>query len=324
MTGFGRASWGWGGHTYRLEIKALNSKTLDLQIKALAPWSGLDDLAYKLIQQALIRGKISLQVWVIPTQILQNQPAQAEEVVEINASVLEVLCRQWVALSRSIPERHADGLFGRLVATHPMIFKKAPSNSDPDSHQNFGEKSSGLVSLEKNDEAVMAYRTAIESAIQECLQHRHAEGSAIAEVMRQYLEEIRRCATEISHLDSIKEPSIRQKIEDFWSSWQGNFSLDSSKTLSPDPFRLEQELLYYLEKKDIAEELVRLRQHLNFAQETLNSQEEQGRRLGFIAQEIGRELNTIGSKASDFEIQRRIVLAKETLEKIKEQSLNLL
>ncbi|MFM8960824.1 MAG: endoribonuclease YicC domain-containing protein, partial [Bacteroidota bacterium] len=88
--------------------------------------------------------------------------------------------------------------------------------------------------------------------------------------------------------------------------------------------RLEQELLYYLEKKDIAEELVRLKQHLSFALEILGGPGEQGRKLGFVAQEIGRELNTIGSKVSDFEIQRLVVLSKEVLEKIKEQSLNLL
>jgi len=317
MTGFGRSTFEWGQIEYRIEIKSLNGKSLDLQIKSCEPWSGLDSIAHKLLQERLIRGKISLQVWSTPRSSF-GAIAEEEAVMGLNSRVLETLRKQWNELPEELRGAQPEELWGKLIANHPMIFTKAaPDHS--------GENQGWLTDpIEDNQPAVQAYQAALQTALQDCLKHRLAEGVAIHSALRQYLQEIHGAAAEIKKLDADKEPLIRQKIDLFWADWNKRMGPDVAASLSPDPVRLEQELLYYLEKKDIAEELVRLHQHLNFAYEILDNQGEQGRRLGFVAQEIGRELNTIGSKASDFEIQRRIVLAKEILEKIKEQSLNLL
>ncbi len=326
MTGFGRTTFEWEGIEYLVEIKSLNGKLLDLQIKAAEPWAVLDSIAYKAIQQRLVRGKISLQVWAAPRSLLHSSdpiPSDEKPPLLINTPILEALREQWLEWSGNETAKDQDplldgALFGRLVAAHPMIFKKGGSE----------ERLLGpgqiTKSPENNNEAIKAYLTALETAIQDCINHRLAEGAATNAALRQYLDEIRLGAEEIRKIDTVKGPLIRKKIENFWVDWNDRLGRDGNLSLSPDPLRLEQELLYYLEKKDIAEELVRLRQHLVFALEVLDSQGEQGRKLGFVAQEIGRELNTIGSKVSDFEIQKRIVLSKEILEKIKEQSLNLL
>ena len=326
MTGFGRSTFEWGQIEYRIEIKSLNGKSLDLQIKATEPWAVLDNVAYKVLQQRLLRGKISLQVWAAPRATSHSSTINHSEEkppLTINTTVLNALIQQWrdwsatEKVNSQVP--WVDGaLWGRLVAAHPMIYQK-PST------EGAAIASVGALDLpDNNEEAARAYLTALEAAVQDCLEHRLAEGKAIAEALLQYLEEIRSSAEAIQQIDSHKEPLIRRKIEEFWTEWNDQPERDGVPALRPDPLRLEQELLYYLEKKDIAEELVRLKQHLSFALEILGNPGEQGRKLGFVAQEIGRELNTIGSKVSDFEIQRLIVLSKEVLEKIKEQSLNLL
>ncbi|MBM3446684.1 MAG: DUF1732 domain-containing protein [Bacteroidetes bacterium] len=326
MTGFGRSTFEWGQTEYRIEIKSLNGKSLDLQIKTTEPWAVLDNVAYKVLQQRLLRGKISLQVWAAPRATSHsptiNHPEEKPPLI-INTAVLNALIQQWRDWSATEkaggPDSWVDGAFwGRLIAAHPMIFHKPSAENTAVAAVN------AFDSPVNNEEATRAYLTALEAAIQDCLEHRLAEGKAIAEALLQYLEEIRSSTEAIQQIDSAKEPLIRKKIEEFWADWNDHPERERVPALRPDPLRLEQELLYYLEKKDIAEELVRLKQHLSFALEILGSPGEQGRKLSFVAQEIGRELNTIGSKVSDFEIQRLVVLSKEVLEKVKEQSLNLL
>jgi uncharacterized protein (TIGR00255 family) len=141
-------------------------------------------------------------------------------------------------------------------------------------------------------------------------------------VVLEYLGEIQSILDHIRNNESKKPHTVRQKIEAFLNEWKNNQTLIGS--FAPDPGRMEQEILFYLEKKDVSEEIVRLQAHLHLAEQILKNETEQGRKLGFVAQEMGREINTIGSKASDFEIQHRVVMAKEWLEKIKEQSANLL
>lgn len=316
MTGFGSSSFEWEGVEYYLEIKSLNSKSLDLQINTTTPWSSLDTVAYRTLQKHLIRGKITLLVRASPRPAVDIPPK--EDVVEINSNVLEALRNQWDNLSAGLRKLHTEELFGRLVAAHPLIFKK------PAVIEGAGGPQHPLKSLENNEAAMRIYQAALETAVRVCLNHRFAEGDAIAVALKQYLEKIRLEVEKIKQIDADKEPVIRKKIGDFWIEWNARLGREGAPSVSPDPMRLEQELLYYLEKRDIAEELVRLKQHLFFAFEILESQGEHGRKLGFIAQEIGRELNTIGSKSSDFEILRRVVLAKDVLEKIKEQSHNLL
>jgi uncharacterized protein YicC (UPF0701 family) len=327
MTGFGRSTFEWGRIEYRIEIKSLNGKSLDLQIKATEPWAVLDSIAYKILQQRLLRGKIFVQVWAAPrssAHAVSSVHPDEKAPLLINTSLLNSLIQQW----RDWAANHHGGnqnplideaLFGRLIAAHPMIFHKStPTDAAIDSGEAL------LNSPENNEAATKAYLTALEQAVQDCLQHRSTEGQAIAKALGEYLRELSSNAEAIQQIDSSKEPLIRKKIEDFWAEWNEQPAREGIPALRPDPLRLEQELLFYLEKKDIAEELVRLKQHLAFASEILEKEGEQGRKLGFVAQEIGRELNTIGSKVSDFEIQRLIVLSKEVLEKIKEQSLNLL
>ena len=153
-------------------------------------------------------------------------------------------------------------------------------------------------------------------AIEKCNQFRASEGGQLQENLSAYIGEIRKGLEMVTQRDPHRTEQIRTRIA-------ANLEEIKEKT-QVDQNRFEQEIIYYIEKLDITEEKVRLNQHLDHFSEVMESQESQGKKLGFIAQEIGREINTIGAKANDAEIQRAVVSMKDNLEKIKEQSLNIL
>ncbi|MFZ9968894.1 MAG: YicC family protein [Bacteroidia bacterium] len=310
MTGFGQATLMLGDQSYRIEIKTLNSKGLDIQCRWGESWSAFEAETLKTLQKEFIRGKITLQIYQEDSATKGIGSSRS-----LRADILDEVWGAWQSwlvsknpTMKPSPEESTAWL--ELAAKHPLLFKDSSPQAE----------SASPLALDLD--ALATYRTALNSAIRSCQEFRQNEGRSIALVIQDYLNEIRKLLTFISENDSKKSISVRQKINEFLDEWKNPANVPPG--WSPDPLRLEQEILFYLEKKDISEELVRLGAHLELAQSVLENESEQGRKLGFVAQEIGREVNTIGSKASDFEIQHRVVMAKEWLEKIKEQAANLL
>ncbi|MEY3158443.1 MAG: hypothetical protein RLZZ121_1496 [Bacteroidota bacterium] len=312
MTGFGRATLVGTHKTYRLEIKTLNSKSLDVQWRWGDLWTPLEAETLKVLQKELIRGKVTLSLYAEETSPKGSVPSTG-----LQFQVLDEVWddwQRWLATKNQDTTTKADlaQAWIHLAARHPLLYKNAYQN-------NTELPASGA---EPDAATVAAFRDALQEALNLCKEFRSQEGQGIASVVLEYLEEVQGILDHIRNNESKKPQIIRQKIESFLNEWKNNPGLGGS--FAPDPGRMEQEILFYLEKKDISEEIVRLQAHLHLAKQILQNDTEQGRKLGFVAQEIGREINTIGSKASDFEIQHRVVMAKEWVEKIKEQSANLL
>jgi len=312
MTGFGRATLRGTHKTYRLEIKTLNSKSLDVQWRWGDPWTPLEAETLKILQKELIRGKVTLSLYAEEPNLPNAMPSTGLQ--------FHVLDEVWSDWQRWMASKNHDTASGsdlaqawvHLATRHPMLYK------NPLQHNN------ELISTgtEPDSETFAAFRIALQEALSLCKEFRFQEGQGIATVVLEYLGEIQSLLDHIRNNESKKPQNIRQKIDSFLNEWKKNHGI--SESFAPDSGRMEQEILFYLEKKDITEEMVRLQAHLNLAKQILLDETEQGRKLGFVAQEMGREINTIGSKASDFEIQHRVVMAKEWVEKIKEQSANLL
>ena len=156
----------------------------------------------------------------------------------------------------------------------------------------------------------------VEKAIHMCVDFRKKEGEALAQKLNEYVTNIHSGLKHIEANDGNRSENIRSRIQKNLDEIRDRVQVDEN--------RFEQELIFYLERLDISEEKVRLKQHLDYFKEVITKEPDAGKKLGFISQEIGREINTIGSKANDAEIQRTVVTMKDELEKIKEQNLNLL
>jgi uncharacterized protein (TIGR00255 family) len=172
------------------------------------------------------------------------------------------------------------------------------------------------VAAELDEEEWHFVEKIIQEAIAECDAFRQREGETLKEKLLSYVEEIRALLKAVEQQDPFRTEAVKEKLAKKLEELQLSEKIDQN--------RLEQELIYYIEKLDISEEKVRLLTHLNYLEQNLRSAQSNGKKLGFIAQEIGREINTIGSKANDASIQKFVVGMKEELEKIKEQVLNIL
>jgi uncharacterized protein (TIGR00255 family) len=160
------------------------------------------------------------------------------------------------------------------------------------------------------------FEKVIQAALQQCDESRQIEGAVLATKLLDYSQGIKKSLEKIERLDPVRSNTIREKLQESIQTLVATRAMDAT--------RLEQEIIYYLERLDITEEKVRLIQHLSYFEETMKSPQAAGKKLGFIAQEIGREINTIGAKANDIAIQKEVILMKEALEKIKEQLQNIL
>ena len=313
MTGFGRTDFTWQDRVYSLEIKCLNSKGLDLQVRSTEPWSSMEEVLLKAAQRHLLRGKVT--VHIAPKSPPPGYRLQAEPAATLRMDLVANLIEQWNLSAPVLPvswtQNEKNNLLQQIIGSHPGLF--GSPQADP----------SSTDASDQGQEARTCLEQAFMRALEPCLGHRKAEGMATGNAVKEALHKILEIHALVQNLDLAKPQKIRDKVLSFAASWIQNHPA-GAEPWTPDSARLEQEILFYLEKKDIDEELTRLQQHLSFANDCLMQEEEQGRRLGFIAQEIGRELNTIGSKASDFEIQRLVVLAKEHVERLKEHAANLL
>lgn len=286
MTGFGMASIKKNGVEVIAEVKTLNSKFADINIRIPAQWSSLELSLRKLLTDGLVRGKITASVEVTNS----NTAGDTVFDEELLASYLE----RFKKVSKDLNEEPSD-LF--TLALHAPGVLKA------------GEE-------ELNEDLTAIIKEALEQAIVRTNDFRKQEGSELEAKLSDYINSIRNLMGSIDPLDKERIKLIEEKLR------QGLGKLNTPNEV--DQNRFEQELIYYIEKLDINEELVRLANHLDYFEEVMNSNKSNGKKLGFVSQEIGREINTIGSKANNAAIQRIVVEMKEELEKIKEQLLNIL
>ena len=288
MTGYGLASIENDDYIISVEVKTLNSKFLDLSIRSPKQFSDKELEIRNLVSKALERGKVNLNIdFASKTGI--DLP------ISINEDLFLSYFQKYQQLSDKVQGASTD-LF-KLALQSPSVI-------------------SNLVEKTSDVEAWEAVKTIIEKALTTCDEFRMDEGKVLEEKFLENLSIIRQGLNQVKAADPIRKERIRQRIRNNFSDWLEENDFDKN--------RFEQELIYYFEKIDITEELVRLETHLNYFEKNLLEGSQQGKKLGFISQEIGREINTIGSKANDAEIQQYVVVMKDELEKIKEQSLNIL
>lgn len=286
MTGFGSAEAESKVYRVKVEVKTLNSKFLDLISKLPRELADKELEIKNLVAQKLNRGKVNMTLELLP--IHMEEPA-----VHINEALFKRYFETYKKLADEVNANDKD-LF-RLALHSPDVIVPDTTNEELD------------WDMVKN---------VVEEALDKCNQFRAAEGASLQEKLLSYIDGIEKGLVEVTARDPERIQSIRERVSN---------SLDEIREKTQvDQNRFEQELIYYIEKLDITEEKVRLGRHLDYFREVLNEGEQQGKKLGFISQEIGREINTIGAKANDAVIQRAVVQMKDELEKIKEQTMNVI
>lgn len=286
MTGFGRATRKMQRGLLSVEIKSLNSKQLDLLIKLPKEFSNKEYDLRTAIGPKIIRGKVNVFV--------QFEEATGETAaVQINTSLAKAYFEQLKPLAESLNLK-TENLLSTLLQL-PAVMQ--------------GE------SVASEEEWVEILKTA-EEAVVAFTEFREKEGQETGKALIDSLNKIKACLDQIGEFDAERLTTIRERLR--------QFAQDNLNGNLPEENRFEQELIYYLEKLDISEEKQRLAQHIHHFSDCMLEQEPNGRKLGFMAQEIGREINTIGSKANHVGIQQLVVEMKNELEKIKEQVLNVL
>ncbi len=286
---------GYGSHTAEndkisvtVEIKSLNSKFLDLNLRLSKEYSDRELEIRNLLNNTIERGKVGLNIDV-------QSKGGIKAKVFINRELVALYYNDLKETAASVGATDSD-LF-KLALQMPKAMESEAENID-------------------NTEEWLLIQKVLNEAIAKCNAFRQDEGNTLALKFKEYIQTIGDCLAKVETFDPQRIEAIRTRIRQHFDEYSKSEQLDNS--------RFEQELIFYIEKLDISEEKVRLRSHLNYFLESMDIPEPSGKKLGFIAQEIGREINTIGSKANDANIQRFVVQMKEELEKIKEQALNIL
>lgn len=287
MTGFGSAELAKGEKAIIIEIKSLNGKQLEVNLKIPPLLKPYEFDIRSLLQQNLQRG--SLDVTITIRQNGSNKP------VVINNDLARQYYQSIITLADELQLPKTDILNALL---------KLPEVVSPATEQ-------------LREEDWNAVKSALLVAMQDVDRHRLDEGDILEKDLRQRIANIGSYQEKVKEQDPERKRKMKQRLDGLLKEWVGEENLDKN--------RLEQELVYYLEKLDISEEQVRLANHCRYFGEILEEKETaKGKKLGFVLQEIGREINTIGSKANDATIQQWVVMMKDELEKAKEQVLNVL
>ncbi len=288
MTGYGKADAHFGGKKIHAEIKSLNSKALDLSVR-LAPLYREKEMEIRqYISKALERGKVEFNLWIEKDAVEQSTSINPEAVKKYVQQI------RAVSAAENIDEP-GSGWWDVLV--------RLPETTQTAAAEELTEEEWNVVE--------QTVRVAVESLID----FRKQEGVALSKKFLGNLSRIEELMKSIEPFEKSRVEKIRQRLEE---------RLAELKGVDYDKNRLEQELIYYIEKLDINEEKQRLTNHLAYFRETMENGTGQGKKLGFIAQEMGREINTTGSKSNQAEMQNIVVLMKDELEQIKEQVLNVM
>jgi uncharacterized protein (TIGR00255 family) len=288
MTGYGKVTKSRNGKNIEVEIRSLNSKTLDVHTKLPLALNSKDLDIRAMIAAGLERGKVDLNITLTTDATEDN--------LRINEQLLEAYFRKTVEIARKFGVEIDQSLLLTTLLRFPDVQKVEQEE-------------------EIEDEWALT-REAVEESIKQLNEFRIQEGQNLKNDFIKRVNLILSYLDEVEPLANARVGIIRERILQRFEELKGTVDVDSN--------RLEQELIFYIEKLDITEEKVRLRNHCRYFIENIDADESTGKKLGFIAQEMGREINTLGSKANDAEIQKIVVKMKDELEKIKEQVLNIL
>ncbi len=287
MTGYGKSVAVFNGKKIYAEIKSLNSKALDLSTRIAPLYREKEMEIRQLIAAKLERGKVDFNLWC--------EKDETQAATPINKGLVAEYYRQLKALSEenNIPEPDS---WLPILLRMPDVMSK-------------------LDVEELSEEEWATARQAVSDAIDQLTDFRKQEGEALAKKLTQNINNIAELLRSIEPYEAERTEKIRQRLVE---------ALDKIPAVEYDKNRLEQEMIYYIEKLDINEEKQRLTNHLSYFISTMNEGQGQGKKLGFIAQEMGREINTTGSKSNQAEMQNIVVKMKDELEQIKEQVLNIM
>ena len=288
MTGYGRATATFGDKKINVEIKSLNSKAMDLSTRIAPLYREKEIEVRNMVTKVLERGKVDFSLWV--------EKEVSDTAAQINIALAQGYDQQMKTLAAT------------LGYSYPNEFSMATMMRMPDI-------------MSKDDTQVLsaeewaAVSRVIEEAINHLVDFRMQEGAALEKKFNEKIDNIESLLKSIEPFETERVNKVRERITD---------ALAKTISVDYDKNRLEQELIYYIEKLDINEEKQRLTNHLNYFRETMAGGHGQGKKLGFIAQEMGREINTTGSKSNHAEMQNVVVQMKDELEQIKEQVLNVM
>lgn len=287
MTGYGSASGEIGNQRYTVEIKSLNSKFLELNLKLPKAFADKEFTIRTDASRLFERGKV---MFSITSESISEEPVGAG----INTNLFKSYYNSLKNLANELDEQSQDLM--AMVLRMPDVISYEESSVTEDEWK--------------------ALQALILQANKNFQDFRSQEGAVLDKELKQRITNIFSFLVDVEKAEPARIPVIRERLNQFLSEATGSENIDRN--------RLEQELIFYIDKLDITEEKVRLTSHCNYFMETLNSDEANGKKLGFISQEIGREINTMGSKANDAVMQKAVVGMKEELEKVKEQLLNVI
>jgi uncharacterized protein (TIGR00255 family) len=285
MTGYGKAEINLTNANFTIEVRSLNSKQIDANVKMSSIYRDKEIGLRKLLSEKLQRGKIELSIW--------RESSESNAKYTLNTELIKEYFSQIEGITSELNLNSKD-IMPSLLKMPEVLVK--------------GEEKA-------NDNEWEEFAKGIDIAIANILQFRMDEGKKLEADITSRINTLSRLLTEILPFGKARIEKVKKSLAD---------KLAEIDTKNIDENRFEQELIYYLEKQDITEEEVRLDAHLSYFIETMKTDSPNGKKLGFIGQEIGREINTIGSKSSDAEMQKIVVQMKDELEKIKEQLLNIL
>ena len=287
MTGFGRAEQNVGDKTFLIDIKSLNGKQFELQLKMPAFLKPFEFDIRKILSEKLNRGTIDCTISL--------KESGSSKPVSINTELAKAYYQPLADLSRELG-LDTSNILSTLIKLPEVITPTGETLTD---------------------EEWKIFTSVIEAAIEDLNYHRVEEGKVLKKDLQLRIKNILLQQDEVNRLEPLRQQKIKEGITKTLEEKVGKENYD--------PNRLEQELIYYIEKIDISEEQVRLKNHCDYFVSVLNEEEDsKGKKLSFILQEIGREINTTGAKAYDSTIQKSVVLMKDELEKAKEQVLNVL
>lgn len=287
MTGYGKASIAYQDKKITVEVKSLNSKAFDLSARIAPLYREREMEIRNILSKSIERGKVDFSIWI--------EKENGNDAAPINAALVNNYYQQIKAISSQTGIEEPKDWFSLLLRM-PEVMTRTEVE-------------------ELTEEEWKAVQNAIDLALEQFTNFRKQEGLALYNKFTEKINNIAQLLKDIEPYEQMRVEKIKQRI------------LDGLKTLPEvdyDKNRLEQELIYYIEKLDINEEKQRLTNHLKYFIDTMNEGHGQGKKLGFIAQEMGREINTTGSKSNQAEMQNIVVRMKDELEQIKEQVLNVL
>lgn len=288
MTGYGRATAELSDKKINVEIKSLNSKAMDLSTRIAPAYREKEIEIRNEISKVLERGKVDFSLWV-------EKKEGADNATPINQAMVEGYYKQILSISENLGIPVPTDWFQTLLRMPDVMTKTE------------------VQELSKEEWEVV--RATVLEAISHLVEFRKQEGAALEKKFREKIANISQLLEQITPYEKERVERVKERITD---------ALEKTLNVDYDKNRLEQELIYYIEKLDVNEERQRLGNHLKYFISTMESGSGQGKKLGFISQEMGREINTLGSKSNHAEMQKIVVQMKDELEQIKEQVLNIM